>query len=412
MTTQDYSSNALRRRDTDEAPVATPDGAADYVWFLDATDGEWKRVLINNLPGGGGGGGAVEIQNAGTVVGSQPAINFQVGGDLSMTVVDDAANSRVNVTYSRIKTPAETALSATAVSGDQLPYYDSTTTASTTTLTSFARSFLDDATAGDVRTTLGIDPDYVKANGTVPFTAPVAGATPVGINDLTTKNYVDTADVVLFTYHSNASNLSSGTVPTARLASGTASSSTYLRGDQTWATVAAGGDDIVYADPTMKAVAMSTTYAVLGEKTITVSAGDLVEVHCSGTLENNSGATKVFRWKIEVIANGNTETLEIQDGTTVATSATNKAAWLWRSSSTITASQCHTVALSTRSAPSSPTATGASTSGSTIRMQWAQDANDYTGSCTLRLSGRVTAATTNTFINVQHFWIQQTPVRP
>jgi len=38
----------------------------------------------------------------------------------------------------------------------------------------------------------------------------------------------------------NASNLSSGTVGTARLGSGTASSSTYLRGDQTWATISAG----------------------------------------------------------------------------------------------------------------------------------------------------------------------------
>jgi hypothetical protein len=35
----------------------------------------------------------------------------------------------------------------------------------------------------------------------------------------------------------NASNLSTGTVGTARLATGTANNTTYLRGDQTWATV-------------------------------------------------------------------------------------------------------------------------------------------------------------------------------
>ena len=62
----------------------------------------------------------------------------------------------------------------------------------------------------------------------------------------------------------NASNLASGTVPTARLGSGTASSSTFLRGDSTFQTVntdlvsdtspqlggdlASNGNDIIFAD--------------------------------------------------------------------------------------------------------------------------------------------------------------------
>ena len=38
----------------------------------------------------------------------------------------------------------------------------------------------------------------------------------------------------------NATNLASGTVPTARLGSGSASSSTFLRGDHTYAEVVTG----------------------------------------------------------------------------------------------------------------------------------------------------------------------------
>lgn len=40
----------------------------------------------------------------------------------------------------------------------------------------------------------------------------------------------------------NATNLASGTVPTVRLGSGTANSTTFLRGDNTWQTIGGGGD--------------------------------------------------------------------------------------------------------------------------------------------------------------------------
>ena len=47
----------------------------------------------------------------------------------------------------------------------------------------------------------------------------------------------------------NASNLSTGTVATARLASGTANSATFLRGDQTWSPVGSMPTVYVYTSP-------------------------------------------------------------------------------------------------------------------------------------------------------------------
>lgn len=90
----------------------------------------------------------------------------------------------------------------------------------------------------------------------------------------------------------NASNLGSGTVPTARLGTGTASSSTYLRGDQTWSvvpapnngtlTMAVSGTGLSGSATFTADQAGNTTFTVTSNATNLNTAGAIVARDASG----------------------------------------------------------------------------------------------------------------------------------
>jgi len=105
-------------------------------------------------------------------------------------------------------------------------------------------------------------------------------ADPINAQDVSTKNF-----------STNASNLASGTVPIARLgSSGTANSTTYLRGDNTWQTISSG-TSVTITDDTASNATYYPAFATATSGTISVldvSSSKLTYNPSTGTLTSNN----------------------------------------------------------------------------------------------------------------------------
>jgi hypothetical protein len=125
----------------------------------------------------------------------------------------------------------------------------------------------------------------------------------------------------------NATNLSSGTVPVARLgASGTRDATTYLRGDNTWATVSGGA--VTDSFVTIAVAGQSSVVADSATDTLTLVAGtgitittdastDSVTITNSGSAQNTF-STVAVTGQTNVVADTATDTLTLAAGSGIS----------------------------------------------------------------------------------------------
>ena len=127
----------------------------------------------------------------------------------------------------------------------------------------------------------------------------------------------------------NATELTSGTVPVLRLGtSGTRDATTYLRGDNTWATVSGGGGEASDSFSTIAVAGQSSVVADSATDTLTLVAGsgitittdagtDAITITNSGSA-SNSFSTVAVTGQSNVVADSSTDTLTIAAGTGIS----------------------------------------------------------------------------------------------
>jgi hypothetical protein len=259
---QDYSENVVFSGDFARRLVVTPDAANDYVEFLDATDGLVKRCLISSVSGGvtDGDKGDITVSSSGTVwTLDSPVATARLGTGTA----DNSTFLRGDQTYAHIEacrfpvkntsggsltigTPVYATGSVGASGATEVAAADASNSATMPCIGVLEATLANNASGfavplGMVR---NLNTSAYSMNGVV-YVAAGGGLTPTrptGTTELVqnigrvVRVHASTGEILVM--GPGRTNDVQNLIPTSRLASsGTASSSTYLRGDQTWASI-------------------------------------------------------------------------------------------------------------------------------------------------------------------------------
>lgn len=224
----------------------------DNVLITQSNATEFSVIIPSGPPGADGvGGGGHIIQNEGTALTARTGLNF-IGS--AITAADDAGNDRTNVTVT-LPVSSETVvgiveLATTAETTTGTDTTRATTAAGVKAVADTKAALAHVHAAADVTT-------GVFANALLPQATTIAGgkvelATVAEVltgtdttRAVTSDGVKAVADLKAALSHTHAAvAINAGIIATARLGSGTANATTFLRGDQTYAVPSGGGGSV------------------------------------------------------------------------------------------------------------------------------------------------------------------------
>jgi len=159
---------------------------------------------------------------------------------------------------------------------------------------------------------------------------------------------------------------------------------------------ATGGGDVVKAGApnTVVPVNLVGIQTFVSQSITSIAVGDQLEIEVVGTYLNNSGGTvtPVYQFALGAF------TIDLTDGTTVATNASNRAVIVFRGMFAIhSAASVSFVGEHDRAVPAAANA-ASSIAATTFRRTWRTSASDLTGTQTISVGGRSSTTTaTQTF---------------